>query len=631
MIPCPRVRQFLALVLSFLLTPLPVWAFEIETHSDITGAAFDRSAVSDAFQDLGVDPQRPLRGGVFRGPRPPRRWLQQGSRDEDDTISASFARYRNHFYDPVNNRGLTATAFGVIPIRGERAPDWALEAPEEFFTQAFSYRDARLAFLTALIAGAPLDRETALASTFEILGHVIHPLQDMASPPHTRNDIHGGFGFGPTSLFERYLDQEQIRPRLNFGGTPVRLDLPRHYWTTGDGRGLAEFVNRNFVSEGTNFTTRVEGAIGGGYPNPALRLGADDQGRPFETTLDIQTQLEPGLRDRNGNLIDGSVTFFANKFQDPISGAALRNERMTTLSLFDRELERKGAALVFTLNRYNIEAQAAFLIPRAVGYSAGLLDYFFRGRVNAFGNDLSFTFENLTDEAMDGTFTLYYDDNGDVRRPVPGASWTRALAPAGAVEDLSLSPPSGPLPKEPGRYMLVFRGALGSEQDAVVGRQVFIEPVMFARLIKRSDGTPHRGAAVQAIDVQSGEVLASELTDQDGRARLGWRPGRTVLFIPRVNVFPMYWAGGSAFSSTIEGGRVIQVADLDPQREVTIPIPLIAATWPERIEACTEVQLFTHQPNGVFRQSVPLGPDRLDFVSVTYGVNLITFIRDDNG
>ncbi|MEK7877626.1 MAG: hypothetical protein AAB325_15730, partial [Pseudomonadota bacterium] len=371
-----------ALVFLSLLSALPAPAFELVTHEDITSAAFARSAASDVLRDLGVDPATRLSGGFLRGSRSPVDWLVQGARDEDDTISTNFARYRNHFYDPVNNRGLTATAFGVIPIRGERAPDWALEDQEEFFTQAFSYRDARLAFLMALIAGGPLDRETALASTFEILGHVIHPLQDMASPPHTRNDIHGGFGFGPTSLFERYLDQAQVRRRLNFDGTPVRFGLPRQYWSTADGRGLAEFVNRNFVSEGTNFTTRVEGAIGGGYPNPVLRLGADDQGRPFETTLDVQTQLEPGLRDRNGNLIDGSVTFFANKFQDPISGAALRNERMTTLSLFDRELERKGAALVFTLNRYNVEAQAAFLIPRAVGYSAGLLDHFFRGKLD---------------------------------------------------------------------------------------------------------------------------------------------------------------------------------------------------------------------------------------------------------
>jgi hypothetical protein len=179
--------------------------------------------------------------------------------------------------------------------------------------------------------------------------------------------------------------------------------------------------------------------------------------------------------------------------------------------------------------------------------------------------------------------------------------------------------------------MLVFRGALGNERDAVVGRQVFIEPMMVVRLIKRIDGTPHRGAAVQAIDVQSGEVLGSGLTDQDGRAELAWRPGRTVLFIPAVNLFPMYWAGAGTFSSSIEGGRIVQTTDIDAQRQVTIPVPLILASWPERIEACTEKPLFAHQPRGVFQQSISLGDGLADFVSITYGVNLITFIRGDNG
>ena len=271
------------------------------------------------------------------------------------------------------------------------------------------------------------------------------------------------------------------------------------------------------------------------------------------------------------------------------------------------------------------------LVPRAVAYSTALLDYFFRGLMSASGNDLSFGFRNGSDEAMDGTFTLYYDDSSDTRRPVPGAQWTRVLAPSGFVEDLQLLAPSSPPAKEPGKYMLVFRGALGSERDAVVGRQVFIEPMLVARLVKRSDGTPHREAAVQAIDVQSGAVLSSGVTDQDGRVQLAWKPGRTILFIPAVNLFPMYWAGASTFSSSIEGGRIVQTTDLDAQRQVTIPIPLILAAWPERTEACTEQPLFTHQPHGFFQQTVPLGNGLADLVQVIYGVNLITFIRDDNG
>jgi hypothetical protein len=179
--------------------------------------------------------------------------------------------------------------------------------------------------------------------------------------------------------------------------------------------------------------------------------------------------------------------------------------------------------------------------------------------------------------------------------------------------------------------MLVFRGALGNETDAVAGRQVVLSSSLVAHLIKRRDGTPLRGFDVQAIDVQTGQMLSGGVTDEEGKTRLSWIPGRTALFVPSVNVFSMYWAGGSAFSSGLEGARVVQTTDVDTQGQVTVAIPLIAADWPERIEACTERPLFSHAPNGFFRQITLVSEGVQDLVDVTYGVNLITFVRSDNG
>jgi hypothetical protein len=206
-----------------------------------------------------------------------------------------------------------------------------------------------------------------------------------------------------------------------------------------------------------------------------------------------------------------------------------------------------------------------------------------------------------------------------------------ALAPEAAAEDLRFTAPTSPAPKDPGRYMLVFRGALGNEGDAVAGRQVVLSSSLVARLIKRRDGTPLRGVDVRAIDVQTGQMLSGGVTDEEGKARLSWIPGRTALFIPSMNVFSMYWAGGSAFSSGLEGARVVQAADVDAQGQVTVAIPVIAAEWPERIEACTERPLFSHAPNGFFRQTTLVSEGVQDLVDVTYGVNLITFVRGDDG
>jgi len=155
--------------------------------------------------------------------------------------------------------------------------------------------------------------------------------------------------------------------------------------------------------------------------------------------------------------------------------------------------------------------------------------------------------------------------------------------------------------------------------------------VLVPRLLKRRDGTPIRGSSIQAIDRVTGQTLSSGTTDQDGKARLTWRPGRTVLFIPDVNVFPMYWAGGALFASQAEGARVIQPADLDAQGQVTITIPVIDAQWPERTEECSGQPQFAHSPQGFFREGTLLPDGTIDLVTVTYGVNLITFIRDDDG
>src|SRR5262249_5127232 len=184
----------------------------------------------------------------------------------------------------------------------------------------------------------------------------------------------------------------------------------------------------------------------------------------------------------------------------------------------------------------------------------------------------------------------------------PGASWTGALAPGASMTDLRVVAPASPAPKEPGKYMLVFRGGLGTESDAVVGKQVSIESALTARLLKRKDGTPIRGTSIQATDRTTGQPVTAATTDQDGRAKLTWRPGRTVLFIPAVNVFPMYWAGATSFVSTIEGAHVVQAADLDPQGHVTIPIPIVEAQWPERIEECSGQPQFAHSPQGFLRE-----------------------------
>jgi hypothetical protein len=552
-------------------------------------------------------------------------WLGEGGRREDD-----FLRFLNHFHTPLADWSLA----GLLGSVGQSSILWGQKTD----LSGWSWQDVRDAYFDALTRSARSEREARLTRAFEGLGRQMHLVQDAASPAHTRNDPHALYNY--ESLVDDVREKDETTFNAWLAGSPDTPGVPDAGWQLLDGNPLAPLATARLID-----TDRY---LGG---NPAVTTGAliglaEYTNANFfsEDRIFTENDIDPlkrfpypnrsSVTEQDFDVIVSGMTVKRRYFVKSTDGAT--GYRLATVGLLrdyqqrfnlDWTRFRESPALDETVYRDYAER----LVPRAVAYSTALLDYFFRGLVIASGSDLSFGFANGSDEAMDGTFTLYYDDGSDVRRPVPGAAWTRALAPSGAVEDLSVSAPSSPLPKEPGKYMLVFRGVLGSERDAVVGRQVFIEPMMVARLIKRSDGTPHRGAAVQAIDVLSGEVLASGLTDQDGRTRLAWKPGRTVLFIPSVNLFPTYWAGASTFSSSIEGGRVVQTADLDPQRQVTIPVPLILAAWPERIEPCTERQLFAHAPRGFFQQSIPLGDGLMDLVGVTYGVNLITFIRDDNG
>ncbi|HLF92412.1 MAG TPA: hypothetical protein VJB14_03055 [Planctomycetota bacterium] len=378
----------------------------------------------------------------------PEEWVIKGGADEDSPVW----RVLNHFYDPLHQVGLDILGSGD-------APTWALEDRGDLAPQRYSYRDTRDAFYKGLTASSATTRERELGHTFYALGHVIHMIQDMAQPQHTRDDAH--FFLGPTaSLLELYLDDNMARFDLNSAPIP-QVTLPRDLWSTGEsGRGLADFSNRHFVSAGTNFTELRDGGTAERFPSPALNV-AD-----FNSEADTCRDGTPAPGGDRAGLV-----FYANSFPDPVSGATLRNARMTTFSIFDQHLQARGFKLLFALNCFNIDAAAALLLPRAVSYSAALLRYFFRGRLEATADASGLRIVNRTPgEDMRGAFKLYYDTPDGTRRLL--ASWTLVVPSGQSSGPLTVAPP--PQDAAPGApCLLVFRGALGQEpEDAVAGQTV---------------------------------------------------------------------------------------------------------------------------------------------------------------
>ena len=124
-----------------------------------------------------------------------RQLLSCGAMFEDIPGVRSFS----HFHDPANNSPLTVGTIKpgyVIPPGNANlmSADWALQDNNNLQEQKFSYRRARQYFFNALTLQGPENlikgRNDHWALLFQTLGHVIHHVQDMAQPQHTRNDPH---------------------------------------------------------------------------------------------------------------------------------------------------------------------------------------------------------------------------------------------------------------------------------------------------------------------------------------------------------------------------------------------------------------------------------------------------------
>ena len=524
----------------FLVAALPVTvgAYELDTHEQLSLAAFRISRLATTLQSVyGIFPTDTFRRRLPLFPwrrNTPEESIAAGARNED-----WLSRPLNHFYDPYHDAPL-----GILG--GATAPDWALEDAGDLVGQDYSYKDAREAFYRGLTARDPATHDRELGHTFYALGHVIHLIQDMAQPQHTRNDVHPDFIPPRASWMEAYI--EGLAPRLNStfaldGAAVPDVTRGRDLWVTqtGDrmtGSGMAEFSNMNFVSAGTNFTELRTGAIGADFPRPALNIGDFSLSSPADACTD-------------GAPAPGSLIFYANTFADPVIGADLRNERMTTHSIFDQHLISRGRPPIFALNCFNLDTAADILLPRAVSYSAALLRYFFRGQLEiapparfAYGlaafqpgntgafTSLRFRVRNATpnEDAGPGQMTavvryrtsskdLIETPWADISGPRYAVSRALDLDTVGrAFEEFVFDFTDSPIPTNSADLFLtvVHRGPLGLEDDAVLvgGKDLFEpDPVDSANI---SDYDCFAGALYPVVDLPPYSYPAHIERDKNG-------------------------------------------------------------------------------------------------------------------
>ena len=162
--------------------PQPVHSYEPSTHEEIGARAVDRSdldTILKAQYGVGAGIEHAINGRTVRA------WAALGAAEEDVPPFRSL----NHFHNPLKP---WAQAGGPL---GQSSVYWQQNL-NQGIGGTWSWPMARQRFFDFLTLPSLAAREQALANTARALGHVMHLVQDAASPAHTREDphpIHDGY------------------------------------------------------------------------------------------------------------------------------------------------------------------------------------------------------------------------------------------------------------------------------------------------------------------------------------------------------------------------------------------------------------------------------------------------------
>jgi hypothetical protein len=410
-------------------------------------------------------------------------WLREGGSHED----SPHCRSARHFHDPLQpweTAGLhTFNPIIAVPCVGfsfASSIHWAQD-PHQTIGEKAAWQDARRSYLRALTEPAPGDRAAAFADTFRVLGQQMHLVADASVPEHVRNDPHilesmlravGLTGYGSyeywvsdqhrdpdaeRTFVETYLsnpfpvDAALLSQPTNHAQAPAAIarlidgDTYRGLETgpnvtRSPAIGIAEFANANFFSEDT---------AGGQYPYP---------------------NLETLVRSQHPAPKSGRVRAYYRKAQD--DGEPV--DPVLAECVLDEAAQSEAVLIPRTYGCVdeNVWTQTArHLLPRAVGYAQGVLDYFFRGSLDgdvvpdpADPSVVRFSGTNASRDALDGgTLELYGEDpKGKRTRLAALEPDVRVTAgPGAAVQSAGFQPSP-----DAERYVAVYKGPLGHEVPA---------------------------------------------------------------------------------------------------------------------------------------------------------------------
>jgi hypothetical protein len=492
-----------------VLLELPCDAHDENVHRFITRSAFASSSGLNAFladnlgDNLTFIAAHP-HGYNATDTHWPETWLEWGAYYEDmeDPIIGGFfdsPRAQDHFYTltfqppriPGQVIGLTdssesplhqllangTNSFAWGAIKGTPLLSYLgvvlVKTNDQTWQNA---RDYEFAALTNSLKGS---REENLALMLDSLGHVLHLNQDLTSPDHVRNDNH----YNDAHRFiENYGQQNYLKNPQWFNQQPHGWSYWQSqgfsklldFWDRGhytgnasalnadaggsDKLGLAEWSNGNFLGEDALYNEVVGSDLIHSFPYPSLNSSTTFPSLRANMTYGVGSVLLA-----NGQIVN---RIYVNKNADGISVTP-----HSVVSYLGAVYPRKGGPLArvsVSINDSNVlQEYHNILLPKAVEYSAGILDYFFRGTMSVSLNletNNPYTFTNLNTSGQDfygGSFSLIEEDSSENRTIVQQTNLSDMVSggilPNGNSVNITYP---GPAPSGT-KFLVVYQGTIG--------------------------------------------------------------------------------------------------------------------------------------------------------------------------
>ena len=366
------VRKFMALVVAVLTAVVcvrSIAAFETDTHTLLSLQATDASQL-DTFLTtvLGFEFQQGVSEEVGQGEfkKVSELIANVGAVDEDKPD----IRSRTHFHDPTK----AWAQAGLQPGNFESSILWS-QNPNQGLTGKHSWQDARTSYFKALTATDKPDRKKYYAETFESLGHLIHLVQDAATPAHTRNDWHIGLTTGRSAFPALNVDRFHQWARKDVGEAAINGATSQPF----DPSILTQNYDGLVPIAGIIDTTTTAGQ---GIPSNATNIGIAEFSNAnfFSDDTILQDYTFPNISQMDISQEPGPDGVETRSYLRKNFGPGPTGYRTAVSTRLIEYLPSNFSPRQFELDDNIMAEYGTLLFPRAIGYSAGLIDYFFRGK-----------------------------------------------------------------------------------------------------------------------------------------------------------------------------------------------------------------------------------------------------------